>query len=1161
MASIFDSTTDTSLDLLIDALVELLQSSGIPIPPEMLQMGAPAIGGWLDSLSGIPGLSSMMLRSTQTGAGIFGDNRERRTARLKRRVVNDGIKEEAYALALAITRSLYSEDTYNPAEHGGMSYETFTAIEAASMSDNGIFRLLYKQLDPTGGVALANARGDLFADIANTGMQNGDIRAYLHAKAVSGGLFKDANGRSIYDSTQYNGFTEAAATYLAGALTQGRDPLEGISTSDTDKVQAKLQELREKTQEITDALAPLRDIYGTDIPKLLQDIEALTGQSVQTIDSARLRTLSLELGSRAAAGLYDMTDVAKGKQAVDTALSDAGYKGLSRNYTSEQSIAMNDRGNQMTAFWFQPEAEGVQMSNDAVIGAYNSPAADTINSLYGFARQRGLVGSLDEFRSIYANSSDPIGALMQFFHSKGIYMSAEDLAMAGKYNTDAVREAFAASLGGDAVLGANASLIMEDAAMEQSFNPYVQSRMRGKTLNDIQNLGMQALTLVGLDPSLVNMSEEDRIKTLQEMLADPNRKFTTADGTKKTLSEMGVTSDDVESLSLLINGFTTTESGQAALSAANQSYSQGKSRFQATVQKQLMNATKELLARVPTTFQQFAKQVIENRDPSGAIRGFNNQLFSTIDDITKGIEESTGDVELASYVGITLNAITAGEDRNMQKQIEEATGNTAREDFFKLKRKEGLSEEEIQKQWESEKESRTYEVARKSQEAIRSRAAIISDKGMQSEAFVSTLESLQGKWDTVRNTQEYAEALSRQQEVDRLKNSGASQAEIERAEEARKAAWDEVYGTAEFKDYAATRDSLNRQAKLLADGTSPETLDKMFQSPEAFSKFIGRTIDKASKREEADYAASIARRNSIGDLETGEMGKAFDEALGGTASADSRQEHLNKLLEARRNNPESELLKDKNNQKILSLYDERQAVNSDIEDSVAKRQRLAEAASANDIFSTLSSGGILTGEQTAWLEARGYDPNDPALLAKLQDTALAGVDQEDINGGVLNFGAEDYLNRIGITGDKAEGVMSGIDKYQKWLDENGGTVGAKSFAEWAKTDEGRREVEKNGYDTMVSAVVAGAEEAGIETSDFGGMGELVNLVRGIFDFLTGDGKGDGKDKVLDMTKYMDTVSTGSGHGWNNGPETPTHQTLEQIAAGYREMAESGRRFR
>lgn len=88
---------------------------------------------------------------------------------------------------------------------------------------------------------------------------------------------------------QYGGFSPGAVASLVGSLSQQEDLTMGASPQQMSKA---LQSLKARIQGMTKALAPLRDIFGNDIPSMISRLQQIAGMQISNMSIDQIKSIS-----------------------------------------------------------------------------------------------------------------------------------------------------------------------------------------------------------------------------------------------------------------------------------------------------------------------------------------------------------------------------------------------------------------------------------------------------------------------------------------------------------------------------------------------------------------------------------------------------------------------------------------------------------------------------------------------------------------------------------------------------------------------------------------------------------------------------------------------------------------------------------------------------
>lgn len=248
---------------------------------------------------------------------------------------------------------------------------------------------------------------------------------YAQSGALTGGLAIDAVTRLRsdpgYGGSSYGNFGQLGTDYIAKEIEKQNHFLRGYGGSDqADK--SKIQQFRTKLQNMTQSLEPLKEIFGNDVPKMLQAIEQLTGKRSTQVSRTEIRTLASEMSLAASNGNYTAEEAAVLGMRLRSA---ASGKGVDLGGTGSLVIANRLLGSTNGIAGFQNAKQVVErMASEDVVNATSSGAARLVSGAYSvWSRRTG--GTYAQFE-----------AQMQSLISSGRSVSQAAQAMAGTRNSN-----------------------------------------------------------------------------------------------------------------------------------------------------------------------------------------------------------------------------------------------------------------------------------------------------------------------------------------------------------------------------------------------------------------------------------------------------------------------------------------------------------------------------------------------------------------------------------------------------------------------------------------------------------------------------------------------------------------------------------------------------
>lgn len=241
----------------------------------------------------------------------------------------------------------------------------------------------------------------------------------------AGQLALDANrvlfkGNSKYDTKQskvnYGGFKSAAVAQLAGLLSMTADTI-GDSQQEIKK---SVRKFKDKVQKTSQALLPLRDIFGQDMKAMVSAVESMSGQNINQLQTRQIKSIATNISN-----ILQYTGNVSGQQmlangaAIANSLQLAGKKGFVK-------LAANSIGAYSTAMTIpQVSTYGVSRADyvRSTIGSLASAQGSSgVNYLaLSFAlwqnKRENKGKGIDEFQQLLANKTkngeNVLGSAMQ----------------------------------------------------------------------------------------------------------------------------------------------------------------------------------------------------------------------------------------------------------------------------------------------------------------------------------------------------------------------------------------------------------------------------------------------------------------------------------------------------------------------------------------------------------------------------------------------------------------------------------------------------------------------------------------------------------------------------------------------------------------------------
>lgn len=222
-------------------------------------------------------------------------------------------------------------------------YESYIELSAEGLASKPFMSTIYAALAPRLGLgdpgAASADMATLTRNLARGRFAEDPRLATVASAAVARGLFggdvtTDSTGYGMsvapkeFSAAEWHGFSRDAIASLAAQRTRGADILSGLQLDSGQGLANGVMRLRDMMKSTAEALAPLRDVFGTDIPKMVRTIEGITGQSFASVSTSRLAALSESISNASLNGV-NISDIAE-----QTARSAKLVAGIDRPYTA-----------------------------------------------------------------------------------------------------------------------------------------------------------------------------------------------------------------------------------------------------------------------------------------------------------------------------------------------------------------------------------------------------------------------------------------------------------------------------------------------------------------------------------------------------------------------------------------------------------------------------------------------------------------------------------------------------------------------------------------------------------------------------------------------------------------------------------------------------------
>ena len=374
-----------NLNQLINQIIQQMLS-GVPGGP-LLSGFSPALGSWLS-----PG-SSMDNKFIWPGM----DQSVRNAASSYLNTIYTQSFNSS-ASALAEEQKIRGLTEYVRLMHPDKSHEELRGM-AINMSNNpfNAASMLYSSIDPYGMSAGLAEAGNLSSALLRRGSR-GLLAGAEYASQVSSVIYDKDSGiiRDILNNPGQYGNLSVSGVMSIGRELAMTDP-RGFVGSDGS---FNADRFKQRLSTMSKALEPWTDIFGKDIPKLMSQLEALTGQSVGSIGAVGLENMGYRM-----AGVLDATGakiqhLAGYSQVLSGALAGSDFS--TRNIMSSASVATDMLlGLSNLSIHTMTNQELQQFGGMYYTGTAKSKLSDHFALAYAKWQANTPGGTLEQFQGLY----------------------------------------------------------------------------------------------------------------------------------------------------------------------------------------------------------------------------------------------------------------------------------------------------------------------------------------------------------------------------------------------------------------------------------------------------------------------------------------------------------------------------------------------------------------------------------------------------------------------------------------------------------------------------------------------------------------------------------------------------------------------------------------
>ena len=523
----FDQTgasVTTGSDLFNQGLAKVLGSL-LPGGEAFAGMASPFLQRLLGIQNDVILNSSIM--SNMTTYGTYMQNMQRMASIIGQQSSAPFMNAAQTQFLQGIARTMTSEEAYRQLYISGKTqaptYQSYINSEVQGLKNNFITSTLYSMLDPMSMNQASRYMGYAATNMIQAGMASGNRNAFANVKSVMRGMFQDAEGNYNFSSSDYGGMGQGEVAALMAALTKNTDFLKDADLTKAGSLEDAAKKLRNTVQEYAKALAPLKDIFGKDIPGMLQSIEELTGQSISTLDPERARAVAIRAIDSTGTGRYSMGHLTAISGVMKQQMAGMDVPTMNRlNATLYATRALDYmRGgiapNFMTADDYNNAAANLALSTAS------SNGADMFAQAYSlWANEQSRAGkstSMEDFQSAVQRAAGPNGNMLKAAMALAGANTSMDLerGMAFEWYGKAKAAGMDQTMAFDAYMKQEGAMAADYMAGNKGVQEEL-SKIANTTIgyDESYRLFQDVMRLGTQDVSLFNMSDAQRRDALRE---------------------------------------------------------------------------------------------------------------------------------------------------------------------------------------------------------------------------------------------------------------------------------------------------------------------------------------------------------------------------------------------------------------------------------------------------------------------------------------------------------------------------------------------------------------------------------------------------------------------------------------------------------------------
>lgn len=514
---------------LFNQLLSAILGSVIPGGEQLAGMASGPLQQWLGIQNDV--FMDTVLFSNMTPYGVSRAQDNAILQRLSQSALGSTQQAAQFQAYQGLARTLTSYEAWSrlPVSEQAGSYQAFIDSKAQSFMGNIGFNTAFAMLDPLGLQNMNKYMSMAAANLTRFGLSHGNRNAYINTKKVISDMFRDDAGNYDFDKRDWGYFNNGEVAALTAAITKHYDAVGDADISQAGSLKNASQRLRDKVKSYAEALSPLKDIFGSDIPSMIRSIEELAGQDIATMGPERARAIANMAIDKTSTGRYSMSDLSSWGQQFSTLMRDMDIPVLNKlNGTMYASMALDAvhggvKPRYMTSSTF------MNMAAEQVIRTANSEGADDYAKTYAlWAERRRRADGPDADVSFSTFHSELTRVANANFNGNKATAMLEMAGVTNRYDlnqgltSEYYTSAKESGLGAQLAFDSNMSRTMQHSryAMmhDLTFRNFVRANTgrQDYTAQDVQTDFNRTMDMLKDSPEILNMRGNEQIFALAE---------------------------------------------------------------------------------------------------------------------------------------------------------------------------------------------------------------------------------------------------------------------------------------------------------------------------------------------------------------------------------------------------------------------------------------------------------------------------------------------------------------------------------------------------------------------------------------------------------------------------------------------------------------------